>query len=109
MINYQKLYGSIGLATRASKLVAGTDACIESIENKSIKLILIAEDASERTKKIFKEKCSIFNIPIYEIDKIENLSKACGKVNKAVIGIKEKGFAESIIKIIVGGEAVGKN
>ncbi len=109
MINYQKLYGLIGLATKASKLVAGTDACIESIENKSVKLILIAEDSSDRTKKIFKEKCNNFNIPIYEICKIEDLSKACGKTNKAVIGIKEKGFVESIIKIINGGEVIGQN
>ena len=109
MINYQKLYGSIGLATKASKIVAGTDACIESIENKSVKLILIAKDASDRTKKIFKEKCNSSNIPIYEICEIESLSRACGKLNKAVIGIKEKGFAESIIKIINGGEVIGKN
>ena len=108
MINYQKLYGLIGLATKASKLVAGTDACIESIENKSVKLVLIAQDASERTKKLLKEKSKNFNIPIYEIGEIETLSKACGKVNKAVIGIKEKGFAESIKKILVGGEVIGK-
>ncbi len=108
MINYQKLYGLIGLATKASKLVAGTDACIESIENKSVKLILIAQDASDRTKKLLKEKSKNFNVPIYEIGEIETLSKACGKVNKAVIGIKEKGFAESIKKILVGGEVIGK-
>ena len=109
MINYQKLYGLIGLATKASKLVAGTDACIESIENKSAKLILIAQDASERTKKLFKEKCENFNIPIYEVGEIETLSKASGKTNKAVICIKENGFTESIKKVIVGGEAIGKN
>ena len=108
MINYQKLYGLIGLATKSSKLVAGTDACIESIENKSVKLVLIAQDASDRTKKLLKEKSKNFNVPIYEIGEIETLSKACGKVNKAVIGIKEKGFAESIKKILVGGEVIGK-
>ena len=109
MINYQKLYGLIGLATKASKLVAGSDVCIETIENKSVKLILIAQDASERTKKLFKEKCKNFNIPIYEIGEIETLSKACGKSNKAVIGIKENGFAQSIKKVIVGGEMIGKD
>ena len=108
MINYQKLYGLIGLATKASKLVAGTDACIESIENKSVKLILIAQDASDRTKKLLKEKSKNFNIPICEICEIETLSRACGKNNKAIIGIKEKGFAESIKKILVGGEVIGK-
>ena len=40
MINYQKLYGLIGLATKASKLVAGSDVCIETIENKSVKILI---------------------------------------------------------------------
>ena len=107
MINYQKLYGIIGLATKAGKLVAGTDACLEGINKKSIKLVLIAEDASDRTKKQFNEICLLNGIPIYETCKIENLSKAIGKTNKAVIGIKEKGFAESVKKIINGGEMIG--
>ena len=34
---------------------------------------------------------------------IEQISKAIGKSNKAVIGIKEKGLAEAIRKIINGG------
>ena len=107
MINYQKIYGLIGLATKAGKIVVGTDACIEAIENKNAKLILLAEDASDRTKNLFKEKSKQFNIPIFEICKKENLSKASGKNNKAIIVIKEKGFAEAIKKVIYGGEVIG--
>ena len=107
MINYQKLYGLMGLATKAGKLICGTDACLEAIEKNSIKIILMANDASERTKKLFKEKCKVINIPIYEICTIEELSKSIGKENKAVIGIKENGFAKAIKKIIDGGEMIG--
>lgn len=32
-----------------------------------------------------------------------------GKVNKAIIGIKDKNLASAIIKEIGGGEAIGKN
>ena len=103
MINYQKICGLIGLATKAGKIAAGSEACIEAIEKRSTKLILIAVDASERTKKLFQEKCKSFSIPIYEMLSIEELSKAIGKPNKAVIGIKEKGFSEAIGKIINGG------
>lgn len=103
MINYQKIYGLIGIATKAGKITAGSEACFEAIEKRAIKLILIAEDAADRTKKQFKEKCIQFQIPVYEISSIENLSKAIGKVNKAVLGIKEKGLAQAIIKNINGG------
>lgn len=103
MINYQKIGGLIGLATKAGKIAAGTEACLEAIEKKNAKLILIATDASERTKKSIKEKCEQYKIANYEMLEIEQISKAIGKSNKAVIGIKEKGLAEAIRKIINGG------
>lgn len=107
MINYQKLYGLIGLATKAGKTTAGSEACLEAIEKKEAKLILLAQDASDRTKKLFREKCEKFHMPIYEIVTIEELSKAIGRPNKAVLSVKEKGFAEAIKKMINGGEMIG--
>lgn len=103
MIKSQKLCGLLGLATKAGKLVAGTEACLEAIEKRSIKLVIIAEDAAQRTKKTFHQKCQEIQLPIYESLTIEELSKAIGKTNKAVIGMKEKGFAQAIEKIINGG------
>ena len=103
MSNYQKIYGLIGIATKAGKITAGSEACLEAIEKNIIKVMLIATDASERTKKLFKQKCIQFHIPIYEISSIENLSKAIGKSGKAVIGVKEKGLAQAIMKNINGG------
>ena len=107
MNNFPKLYGIIGLATKAGKLTAGTDACLEGIEKKNIKLVIIATDASDRTKKLVKEKCEQFNVSVYEILTIDEISKSIGKPNKAIIGIKENGFAEKIKKIINGGEVIG--
>ena len=64
-------------------------------------------DASDRTKKVFREKCKEAQISIYEGFTIENLSQAIGKQNKAVIGIKDINFAKEIQKIISGGEVIG--
>lgn len=107
MINYQKLYGLIGLATKAGKITAGSDACLEAMQKHSSKFILLAQDASDRTKKTFNEKCKEYHIPIYEILTIDEISKAIGKQNKAVVSINEKGFAEAMVKIINGGEMIG--
>ena len=92
---------------KAGKLVIGTDACIEKMEYKSIKLVLIASDASQRTKNKFKIKSEECKIPCYEILSIEEMSKAIGKNNKATIGIVDKGFSKKIIEIINGGEQIG--
>lgn len=103
MINEQKIYGMLGLATRAGKITFGADSTKEAIIKKKIKLIIIAEDASERTKAKFFELAKINNVPVYIIMNIESLSKAIGKKNKAIIGLTDFNFSNAIIEIINGG------
>ncbi len=106
MVNNSKLCGLIGIATKAGKIVAGTDACLEDMKKGNISLVLVAKDASDRSKNAFKKETKKYHIEIYEILSIEELSKSMGKVNKAVIGIKDDGFAKKMISIINGGEVI---
>lgn len=107
MTSSEKLCGLLGLATRAGKTVFGTEACISAIEKNKVKLLLIATDASERTKTNFKEICKKNNIQVIEKLKIEVLSKAIGKVDKAVAGVIDTNFSKEMLKIINGGEVIG--
>ena len=109
MINKVRLCGLIGLAMRAGKISFGTDSCLEQIEKKKVKLVFIANDASERTKKIFKEKCKEQQIETCVELSIQDLSKAIGKENKAIIAIRDLNFANAMKKIINGGEIIGEN
>jgi ribosomal protein L7Ae-like RNA K-turn-binding protein len=102
-----KIYGLLGLTAKAGKISFGTDSCLEMISKRKVKLIIVAEDSSERTINNFKEKCSENNIDFYIFGKKDDLSKAIGKVNKTVIGIKEKNLAGAIIKILNGGDVIG--
>ena len=99
--------GLIGLATRAGKIVFGTDACIEQIDKKNAKLVIVAKDASERTIKNIKNRCMENNIRFYNILTVDEISKCIGKDNKAVIGIKDNNIAKEIAKKIDGGEVIG--
>ncbi len=107
MTNNTKLCGLIGIATKAGRIVYGTDACLEEIKKEKVSLILVAKDASDRTKNTFKQEAEKYHITICEILSIEEISKAIGKVNKAVIGIKDIGFSKKVISIINGGELIG--
>ena len=107
MTNSNKICGLLGLATRAGKIVFGTEACKSSIGKKKVKLLIIAEDASDRTKKNFEEICKKADIPSIEVLTIEDISKSIGKINKAVIGITDINFSKEMFKIINGGEVIG--
>lgn len=97
----------LGLATRAGKIAFGTESVIDTINKKKAKLVIVAEDAAERTKKNIINKSQENNIPVRVYEKIDNLSRNIGKENKAVIAIKDGNFSNEILKIIDGGEVIG--
>ena len=97
----------LGISAKAGKIVSGTDYCIQELKKGKIQLILVAEDASEKTKKNFVFYTQEVKIPIVFFGTIDDNSKAIGKQNRAVIGIAEKNLANQIEKIINGGEIIG--
>lgn len=106
MIN-NNIMGLIGLAMKAGKISFGADSVEQDIKKRKIKLLIIASDSSERTKNKFNNLKMEDNIPIIIDSNIEELSKTIGKPNKAVIGIKDKNFAEIIEKKYNGGDIIG--
>ena len=101
------MYGLLGLTAKAGKIVFGTESCLDMINKNKVKLIILAEDSSDRTIKNFEEKCAENNIPVYIYGKKEEISKFIGKPNKTVIGIKDKNLAGAIQKILNGGDVIG--
>ena len=101
------MLGLIGLAMKAGKVCFGADSVEENISKKKVKLLIISEESSDRTKKKFIEICDKNNIPVIIDGKIDILSKTIGKNNKAIIGIKDKNFANSIQKKYDGGDVIG--
>jgi len=94
----------LGIATKAGKVVSGSNAVLDAVRKNIVKLIILAEDASEKTKKEIKFTCDKFNIPLIIFGNIDLNSKSIGKKNRAIIAICDAGFANNIQKIINGGE-----
>ena len=109
MTNNEKILGYIGLARKAGKIFFGSQSCEDAILRKKIKLIIVAEDAADRTKRNFEMLCSNNHIPFETFGKIIEISKCIGQNNKAIIGIKDKNLADAILKIINGGEFIGES
>ena len=106
MIN-SKILGLLGLATRAGKTVFGAEATQEAIQKRKVKLIIVAQDAADRTKRNFEELCNKNEIPIRIILTINEISNSIGQVNKAIVGIRDINFSKEILRIIDGGEIIG--
>ncbi|WP_454961355.1 L7Ae/L30e/S12e/Gadd45 family ribosomal protein [Eggerthia catenaformis] len=100
MLNKQ-IYNTLGLAVRAKCLVTGENVLV-GIRNKSIKLVIIANDASENTKKRMINKCNYYQVEYILFSDSDSLSQAIGKSNRMAIGITEKGFANKLINSLRG-------
>ncbi len=88
----------IGLAMRAGKVVTGEEIVVKSM--KKLKLILLASDAGPNTTKKIETKSNTNNIEVIKVFDREQLSKAIGKNNRVVCGIKDQGFASAIKKLL---------
>ena len=93
-----KVLSLLGLAMRGRNLVSGEFQTLEAVKNGSAMLVIIAEDASANTKKLFTNKCTFYEIPVYEFGTKEELGRAIGKDMRSSLGISDTGLAEAIIK-----------
>ena len=95
-----KIYGILGIATKAGKVVSGFDSIMEAIKKKQVKLVIVSEDVSEKTEKEIRFACSKAQIQVVVFGNIEENSHAIGKRNRALIGICDEGLAKKFLELI---------
>lgn len=83
---------------KGRNLVSGEFQTLEAIKKGSAMLIIIAEDASDNTKKLFTDKCSFYKVPIQFFGTREALGRAIGKDFRSSLGVCEAGLADAIVK-----------
>lgn len=87
----------IGLARRARKTTLGTNITIEGVRKQTVKVVILATDASDNTKKLVTDKCKTYHVEVVSQLPSNELSKAVGKGNIMVIGIIDEGFSKLIL------------
>ena len=92
----------LGIATKAGKTVSGESLCLEAIRGNKAKLVIVAGDASDNTKKKFIDKCSYYNVKMIINSDKETLGRFCSKEVRTVVAVTDEGLAESIWKKIGG-------
>ena len=68
MADINQIEKYIGLCRAAGGVTTGTDLVLGEIRRSRAKFVLVASDASERTKKQIADKCVYYNVPHFETD-----------------------------------------
>ena len=74
-----KVYGLLGISSKAGKIVAGTETVIEGINKNQIALVIIAKDTSPKSVQKIQNICKEKNIKILMFGTIEENSKSIRK------------------------------
>lgn len=100
-----KLLNLLGLAVNAGKVQFGTEMSRRAVVINKAKLIVVANDTSEKTKEEFKYRCTSLGIEYIEYSTKDEIAKATGKKTpKAVVAVTDTSFAGAIAKIYGGGD-----
>ncbi|MBQ7944898.1 MAG: ribosomal L7Ae/L30e/S12e/Gadd45 family protein [Lachnospiraceae bacterium] len=99
-MNPNKIYSLLGLATKAGKVVSGEFATEKSVKSGTAWLVLVSEEASDNTKKLFNDKCKFYEVPIYCFGTKDMLGHAIGKAMRSSLAITDEGFAKAIVKLM---------
>ena len=97
-----RLRGMLGFAMRAGKVMIGTETVCKALATKQKpKLVVIASDVSDGTKKKIFTKCEFYEVKSVQINiGADELGDLLGKTySPAVVGIMDEGFAEQIDRI----------
>ena len=92
-LKQNKIYSLLGLAMRGRNLVSGEFQTEDAVKKGSAMLVIVAEDASANTKKLFHDKCSYYEVPVYEYGTKEELGWA-----RSSVGVCDAGLADALIK-----------
>lgn len=102
LMNKSKLLGMLGLARKAGKISAGTEQVCLDMRSGKAKLVVVASDISEVTRKRILSKADFYHIRCYECDiTMMELSDAIGKdFNAAAVSVKDVNFAQATENIL---------
>jgi len=91
-----KIFSMIALATKAGKTRAGAYAVKQAVRQKKAKLVVIANDVSDNTKKSFINSCTYYQVDYTFFSDMQMMGKCIGKEFCAVIAIMDTSFANML-------------
>ena len=91
-----KILSMLGLAAKAGKIASGEFSTEKAVQSHQAFLVIISAAASENTKKMFRNMCSFYQVPMYLYASKEALGNAIGKQLRASLAVLDEGFAKSL-------------
>ena len=94
-----KFFNFLGLAKRSGNLIEGYSKCDEQRNKINFYLIILSNDASDSTKRKFRNHCIEQDIPLIEDFSKEELGNPIGRAEIKILAVKDKNMAEKLLSL----------
>ena len=99
----------ISLARKAGRVKGGEFSTEEAVKKDGAALVIVASDASDNTKKHFRDMCDYRKIPFIIYSDSVSLGRAMGLEFRMSLAICDSGFAKALQEKIEKQEAARRN
>lgn len=103
-----RVFSMIGMAMKAGKVVSGEFSTEKAVKTGKAFLVIVSEAASDNTKKMFRNMCTFYEVPMYTYGTKEELGHSMGKEFRASLAVTDEGFAKSIEKRLKEAERIAE-
>ena len=102
MTQNSKVLSMLGLAAKAGKVASGEFSTEKEVKSGNACLVIVAEDASDNTKKLFRNMCKYYEVPMEIFATKEELGQWIGKAYRASIG-RNYFYGKNSVKLCILG------
>lgn len=95
-----KILSFIGLCMKAGKLVSGEFSVEKAVKGKKAHLVVVADDVSANSRKMYTDMCSYYKVPIRFLATKEELGRILGKEYRASLAVLDEQMALALLKKI---------
>ena len=88
----------LSIAAKAKKVVSCEFMTEQAVKEGKAYLVVVAEDASENTKKMFRDKCAFYETAIVFFGDKESLGHSIGRRFRASLAVVDEGLAQALQK-----------
>lgn len=86
----------LGIAAKSGNVVSGEFSTEKAVKTGHAYIVIVSEEASENTNKMFKNMTDFYEVPMYVFGTKEELGRCIGKEFRASLAITDENLATAV-------------
>ena len=86
----------LGIAAKSGNVVSGEFSTEKAIKSGQAYLVIVSEEASDNTNKMFTNMTEFYEVPMYVFGTKEELGRCIGKEFRASLAIIDENLAKAV-------------